>query len=210
MKSGLILLSGNLSSLRSIHELPLPVDVIVAADGGADLARKLNIVPHAIVGDLDSISRESKSYFEQDKNILWHQYPREKDLTDAQIAFEYIKEQKCTDVYIIGLMGDRLDHLTANLFYFAKQHERVYIIEGNQLITWTRSTLSLSGTPGDELSLIPFCSDCTGISTTGLQYPLTNETLPLGSTRGVSNVFINDTATISLTSGTLMVIKRNK
>ena len=45
------------------------------------------------------------------------------------------------------------------------------------------------------------------MTTSGLQYPLDNATLPLGISRGVSNVFLGDTAQVTLSEGYLLAIQ---
>jgi thiamine pyrophosphokinase len=46
-----------------------------------------------------------------------------------------------------------------------------------------------------------------GVTTDGLQYPLADEDLDAGTSRGVSNVFGRDTATISVRDGVLLAIQ---
>jgi thiamine pyrophosphokinase len=45
------------------------------------------------------------------------------------------------------------------------------------------------------------------VTTTGLRYPLRDERLPTGTTRGVSNVFVERTATVSVRSGVVLAIQ---
>jgi thiamine pyrophosphokinase len=46
-----------------------------------------------------------------------------------------------------------------------------------------------------------------GITTTGLEYPLHGEALPLGTSRGVSNVIVETSATVELADGALLVVQ---
>ncbi len=46
-----------------------------------------------------------------------------------------------------------------------------------------------------------------GVTTDGLQYPLRDEPLPAGSTRGLSNVIERAGAEVTLRSGSLLVIE---
>ena len=45
------------------------------------------------------------------------------------------------------------------------------------------------------------------MTTTGLRYPLRGEQLTAGTTRGVSNLFAEATATVSLRTGVLLAIQ---
>ena len=55
------------------------------------------------------------------------------------------------------------------------------------------------------MSLIPLTLEASGVVTQGLEYPLRRETLYLGGTRGISNVFIEQQASVSLEEGLLLI-----
>ena len=66
---------------------------------------------------------------------------------------------------------------------------RVAILDPQHEVRLLRGpgALTLAGTPGDLVSLIPLSETADGIDTAGLRYPLRDGTLHLGPTRGVSN-----------------------
>ena len=66
---------------------------------------------------------------------------------------------------------------------------------------------SLSGRPGELLSLFALHGPAEGVRTEGLAYPLDGETLEPGSTRGVSNVFVEESARISVEHGVLLAVR---
>ncbi len=66
--------------------------------------------------------------------------------------------------------------------------------------------LDLDGAPGDLVTLLAVGGPATGVTTTGLRWPLLGETLTPGSTRGVSNELAAATATVSVESGALVAI----
>ena len=74
------------------------------------------------------------------------------------------------------------------------------------LLARSGSRLALHGQPGDTVSLIPLGGEAHGITTHGLEYPLQQETLRFGTTRGVSNVLLGDSATIQLQQGMLLCV----
>ncbi len=59
---------------------------------------------------------------------------------------------------------------------------------------------------GSLVTLLPVGGPARGIVTEGLQYPLRDETLTPGTTRGVSNVLATNEASVVLADGTLLVI----
>ena len=70
-----------------------------------------------------------------------------------------------------------------------------------------RNRLRINGKCGQTLSIIPVTADVRGISTSGLEYPLDNETLYFSSTRGISNVMTADTCEITIKEGLALVVK---
>jgi thiamine pyrophosphokinase len=69
-----------------------------------------------------------------------------------------------------------------------------------------RDRTELVGAPGLLCSLLPLGGATTGVVTTGLRFPLVGETLEAGSTRGVSNVFEDRVASVSLDAGVLLAV----
>jgi thiamine pyrophosphokinase len=65
----------------------------------------------------------------------------------------------------------------------------------------------LEGSPGDLVSLIPVAGPVGDVTTSGLEYPLSGETLAPGTTRGVSNVFAEAEARVEVATGVLLVIR---
>ena len=55
------------------------------------------------------------------------------------------------------------------------------------------------------MSLIPL-GDATGVTTSGLKWPLRDERLELGTSRGVSNELVRSPAEVRLTTGSLLLI----
>ena len=58
--------------------------------------------------------------------------------------------------------------------------------------------LRLRGRPGQLVTILPLHGPAVGVRTEGLRYPLDDETLPEGTTRGVSNELVSDDAHVSL------------
>jgi thiamine pyrophosphokinase len=66
--------------------------------------------------------------------------------------------------------------------------------------------LHLKGIPGETVSLMAFGGPARGVRTTGLRWRLDDEDLLPGSTRGVSNALVHESALISLDEGNLMAV----
>jgi thiamine pyrophosphokinase len=207
-----ILANGDVPDLEGLVPNAAQAQLWIAADGGAEHFARLGLTPGHIVGDLDSVSTETLSQMQQAGSQI-HQHPVDKDATDLELALSLVPAG--SEVVIAGALGDRWDQSFANLLLLARpdlrglrlqvQHgaDTVHVLHGP-------GQLGLAGTPGDIVSLLPVHGPATGITLSGLRYPLANETLHPGQTRGVSNVLANPAATIELTSGTLIVIHRGR
>jgi len=182
-------------------------DHIIACDGGLRHAEAMEIWPDVIIGDLDSAP---STYLEACKrrSIPIHAYAVEKDDTDLALAMSYAMERSASSVIIFGALGGRVDHLIANYHVLVMSKGiSAEIWDVNTSIHLVHDTLYLPKEDYKTLSLIPLSTEVTGIITQGLVYPLNGESLCMGTTRGVSNCFNKNVATIVVESGTLLAIR---
>ena len=192
-----------------------PGDCVVAADGGTKHALAAGLTPDHVIGDLDSLSPEQCAQLEAAGTTL-HAHPPAKDETDLELALTWAASQPdVTEIVVLGALGGRPDQALANLLLLALPalagHD-VIIADGAWTVRCLRGgeTATFHGRPGDTLSLIPLGGDAAGVTTEGLAYPLRDETLHFGLTRGVSNEFADETATVSLRSGLLWCLHQGQ
>ncbi len=208
MKRAIIFYNGNLSDVRNAKKYITSTDYIICADGGAKHALELGLKPHIIIGDFDSLSQKDQKVFAK-QQVPFITYKKEKDETDSELALQYALKNGYTTIVLFGVFGSRIDHMLTNIFaleYLSNYNADVTIIEGNQAIRVIHNSIKLKGKKGDLLSLIPLKGDAKKVTTKNLQYPLHNEDLLFGHSRGISNIFIKDTAEISLQEGSILVI----
>lgn len=183
--------------------------LMVAADRGSRHARALGLRLDAIVGDMDSIAEADRRAFEQAGTIL-EVSPAEKDETDLELALLYAVRHGAVHIVCVGALGGRLDMSLANLLLLAHpalEDRRVELWDGAQTAWLIRPPGgSVSGRPGDTLSLIPYAGPACGITTRDLQYPLRGETLFPGPARGISNVLLASEAQVELVDGCLLAV----
>ena len=186
----------------------LPGDFIIAADGGTRHCLELGLIPAVVIGDLDSLTpTELEMLKTQGAKIL--QFPVRKDFTDLELALQHARTSGADEILILGALGNRWDQTLANVALPAAFPElNIILADGDQEFFYLRAgeTITVAGYPGDTLSLIPLGGDAQGITTHQLEYPLHDENLPLGSTRGVSNVLLAEQAQISLCLGLLLCV----
>ncbi len=185
-------------------------DMVIAADGGAVHLHHMGIVPRIIIGDLDSIPKEILSFLKQ-KQVKILKHPVRKDQTDMELCMDYAMDHGCTDLLIMGATSNsRLDHTLANIFLLrrlADQGIAATILDAYHQIHIVVSCLEITGRPGNLISVIPVSDHVKGVTLKGLEYPLTDQSLCMGSPMGISNVFTQDKAEISVKSGAVLVIK---
>ncbi len=210
MKRAFIFANGKMDVPPAILQGLHTDDLVIAADGGTHHCQLLGILPGVIIGDFDSVSDPQLESYER-AGVVTIRYPPHKDETDLELALQYAVKQGVELVYIMGALGERWDMTIANIMLLAApafSGLKMSLLDGSQELRLLKGeTLAeVPGQPGDVLSLIPLAGDCIGISTQGLEYPLNGETLYWGSPRGVSNVFVQDIAKISVIEGELLYI----
>jgi thiamine pyrophosphokinase len=192
VKRATLFINGDLARLPQLRLRKK--DFLIGVDGGTRLARKLGLKLDLIIGDFDSLPRPTKG------NVI---YKVSQELTDTEFALEYCLKHGYKDVVLVGILGSRLDHFLANIFLGYRFN--LTIIEGKQTLYFVSSKINLAGKKGDLISLIPL-SDCLGVTTEGLEWPLQGETLKVGTSRGISNVMTGKSARVSLEKGRLLVV----
>jgi thiamine pyrophosphokinase len=219
-RRAIILAAGNVAD-RARMDAAWPgwddgVQVVVAADGGARHALALGLTIDRWIGDADSIDGGDLAALAA-TGVRVDRVPEEKDATDTELALETVLEAGAGEVILIGgLGGERLDHGLANLGLLlhrglGTRRLVLYDEHGARLTLLAAiegpASAALHGRTGDLVSLLPVGESAEGVTTNGLQYPLRDEALLLGGTRGVSNVRTGRGATVTLRRGRLLVIE---
>lgn len=207
-KYAVIFANGELHFPKKIREIAEGADLVVAADGGLRHLFELGLTPHLLIGDLDSVTTDEVDRA-RSLGCEVRQFPEEKDETDLELALLATAAAGYTRILILSALGGRLDQTLANIYLLnMPQLDRidVRIDDGKTEVILFCAAVELKGTPGDTVSLLPLSPIVSGITTGGLKYPLTNESLVFFQSRGVSNVLLGTQARVSLESGILLCI----
>jgi len=189
-----------------IRSVMTPEDYIICTDGGYDIACNHGIVPDLLLGDFDSIRRELPHH------IKVRRFPPEKDHTDLELALQEALALKASQVRILGGIGGRLDHTVANLqllSQYSESFDKITMFDGkNQcfIADNTQKNIVLTREENCYLSLFSLSEQCTGVTISGVKYPLTDHTLTRSFPLGVSNEFTEKKAVLSVEDGDLLVI----
>jgi thiamine pyrophosphokinase len=201
-----IFANGKLEGLENARLLLEGDDTIIAADGGARHCAALGVTPALLVGDFDSLTESEVDDWER-KGVQLVRHDRRKDETDLELALLLAQGLDREEAVVLGALGGRWDQTFANLLLPAYEklsdldvtfwHEGLwaYLVRGEREIT---------GKPGQTVSLLPVGGDAVGVTTQGLEWPLEGETLKLGATRGVSNVLLEERASVQVEDGLLL------
>jgi thiamine pyrophosphokinase len=185
-------------------------DLVIAADGGARHCARLQIEPDILIGDFDSLGPAALAAYEK-SGVTIIRYPDRKDFTDLELALLHAKKMGATHIQILGALGARWDQSLANVLLLASSHFRemdIQIIEPDQEIMLLQGGrhYEIAGEPGDTVSLLPLNADVQGVTTAGLEYPLSDELLEFGATRGISNVMLSRSFAIDIQTGHLLCV----
>lgn len=204
----LILTGGNPPEQQCLKEHMKNADVIIGADGAADVFCKYGLVPDVLIGDFDTAKAMNVQYLE-DHGAKVIRLQQEKDETDTEAAVGYALDMGSEDIVILGATGSRIDHTFSNIMMLVRADKagvNCRIIDMiNELIV-SNKDCRLVGSVGQTISILPL-TDEVRVSATNLKYPLNNLTLEFGSSRGVSNVMLKTEADIYITGGYALIVK---
>jgi thiamine pyrophosphokinase len=189
------------------HAVPLSAPV-VAADLGIDHALTLGLDVSVAIGDFDSVSQGALSTAEA-AGARVERHSRAKDETDLELALEAAGTLGKRILVLAGV-GDRLDHLLALFLLVSAPRYADLEIDarvGHAHASIVRDERTVTGRPGELVSLFAMHGPADGVRTEGLRYPLEGETLQPGSTRGVSNELLGEEARVTLERGVLLALR---
>lgn len=182
--------------------------LVVAADSGLDHALALGLAVDRVVGDMDSVDPTHLEAAAAAGTRI-DRHAEAKDETDLDLAIEVALEAVPGRLVVVTGPGDRFDHALAVALSLSAPGRPAVSAEawiGPARLWVVRHEATLRGTPGHLVSLLPAHGPARGVTTGGLLYPLDDEDLPSGTTRGVSNEWVAEVATVRVHSGVLLAV----
>jgi len=205
-----IFANGELPNIEKARALVKADDYIICADGGTHHALALGVIPHLVIGDMDSMTKDEAQQLKK-ADVPIELYPRNKNETDLELALNHALEQKPTSILIIAALGNRLDQTLGNISLLSDSRLAtldVRLDDGVEEVFFCRDSSRVEGRRADIVSLIPWNGAVEGIRTNGLRWPLNNETLYPEKTRGISNEMLEAVAEVSIEVGSLLITHR--
>ena len=210
VRTAVIIIGGGGIGPRVVAHLPAE-RIVIAADSGLDHAMELGLEVDLLVGDLDSISPDALEAAKA-AGVPIDLYPAAKDATDLALALLTARDAGAAHITVVAGDGGRLDHLLTGLLALADPALADAVVEAWIGDAWVRALhgpgrAEIHGRPGELVTLAAVGGPAIGVRTEALVYPLHDETLEPGSTRGVSNLLETTEATVSLEEGTLLIVQ---
>ena len=204
---------------------------LIAADRGLEFFLDYLILPDVVIGDFDSLSEDGKNFLEMQNEDIpyggmleWKlqkgegkvvevvRLRPEKDDSDTQSAMNYAIQNGAKEIVILGVTGNRVDHLMANfglLILAQKQDTEVALADRYNYMKLIPSGTILKKAEqfGKYVSFFPLGGDVTGLTLEGFKYPLDKYHLTTAdSVLTVSNEISEEYAKVTYESGTLLMI----
>jgi len=177
----LIVLGGEIPEPARVRAAAGSCREVICADGAVAQAAKLGLVPHFVVGDMDSLPA---SIPVRRGMVFWCDF--DEDRSDFQKCLDFAAARGFALAYVAGALGGRLDHAAVNLALAEEAPPALDVVlidrGAGRVLGPGRHRLSLS--PGATFSLLALGEARVDIS--GCDYPLRGALLKRGS-RGLSN-----------------------
>lgn len=179
--------------------LPL-VSTVVAADGGANHLMAAGLTPAAVIGDMDSISKQARAAFADHLHHIIEQ-----ETTDFEKALARI-DAAC--VLAVGFTGGRMDHALSVLNVLARHRSRpVVLLDGHDasfILPHAQVTLGLP--VGARISLMPLAD--VQVTATGLRWSLDDAALHPTGFVSPSNEVAEDQVVLQASGPLLITLPR--
>lgn len=176
---------------------------IYCADGGANIAYQLNLIPKEIYGDLDSIKDEVKDFYAK-KNVKFIKFNVEKDYTDSELVLNEI-EKKYDKIYAIAALGGSIDHELTNINLLNRYSNLIFVSQKEKMFKIEKS-YNFSNMRNKKVSFIIFSDKVENLTLKGFKYSVENLDLTKGETRCVSNIIEKNEARLTLKNGALLCV----
>lgn len=192
-------------SQKLLEEQIAPADIIIGADGGGNTVLRHGITPDVVIGDMDSFHKPDLPDFE----II---HDPSQQTNDLEKALSLALQRNVTTCTVLGAFGKRMDHSLKNLSVFAQFHsafEKLVFVDEQLSAHMVVSNFEAELPTGSIVSLFPLSGEVSGVTTKGLKFPLTEETLKNGERDGTSNENIERKFSIGVENGDLIVFIEN-
>lgn len=201
--------AGPVEDYCRVRSLIGSVDFVICADGGIRHALALGFGPDLALGDFDSAGPALVAEIES-RGIPVLRVPAEKDQTDTHLAVDEAVKRGAREIILVGVTGARIDHTLSVLLLLPGLPDtvQVTVVDARNVVRLVRpgGRVTVAGSPGDFISLLPLSPQVKGVVAEGVKWPLDGATLRWGESLGVSNQLLESEAFVAVREGYLLVI----
>ena len=183
-------------------------DPLLAADGGANHLARIGLRPAAVIGDLDSVSPETRAWLGEECMVDRPDQNR----TDLDKALEYaFDELGIRNLTVLAALGGRTDHDLGNLGLLARlaMGDRLVFETADQTVLAVTGETSLAATPGETWSFWTF-DPSVQVSIDGVRWPVDSTALDPSNRPSLTNEAIAEEVRIRASGGAVVVSRQVK
>lgn len=178
---------------------------LIVADGAFNNLPGMDLVPDAVIGDMDSLDwdlYEQYNYLHNGK-IKFIKVD-EQETNDFEKCLTYAQNHSYKNVLVLGLNGGLLEHTLNNWSVFSKFSKRINLcaFEKDRYAFIVDNHTKIHLEDNETVSLIP--QTYLKVKTQNLKWELDNEYLGLGYREGARNVVVKSPISLELASGSLL------
>ncbi len=198
-----IVLHGDLGKSDDLWTWTKEDDMVVAADGAADVLMSLGIRPALVIGDMDGILPQTLELLPETAvtKLL------DQNSTDFQKALRHVHDNfYVKSLAVLSYEGTRVDHMLSALFTAAAYTDKMrlrFVGSDAQAIVLGPGEHLLDTRPDIRVSLLPL-GTVTVETATGLTYNADGMTFSVGASDGISNVATGDRVGLNISAGSLV------
>lgn len=201
-KTACICCNGEIRDMDRAWQIALRADLLIAANGGTAHLVRMELKPHVIIGDMDSLREDP---WRDDENVQRITFPADKDRSDTELAVQWAFEQGVSRILLLGAWGGRIDHTLGNSVILMRYPGKVALWDDGVLAQALSAGqgIEFQTKPGAVFSMFPFASNAR-VKTAGLKYSLQDEKLEY-ATHGLSNAVTGETCSVSISQGMIIL-----
>lgn len=203
--SPLLVANAPLSWTPRLAALAAAAVPLLAADGGADHLARIGLRPAAVIGDLDSISPETRAWLGETSLI---ERP-DQDRTDLDKALEYAFDNLGVEhVTVIAALRGRIDHELGNLGLLARlaMGERLVFEGAGHRVLAIAGEAALVAQPGETWSFWTY-DPSVRVTIDGVRWPIEDAAIDAGGQPSISNQATEEEVRVQATGGAVIVMR---
>ncbi len=166
----------------------------IGVDRGTSHLIRNGIVPHIVVGDLDSLENDDRLRLIKHRHIFWLLSNWDKDYTDGQRAIQIAHAVGVKNLVVIGIMGQEIDHFLGNLSLFTMYShlfDEMIGYTGSQALVFMNGKRMFHLPRGIPISFVPY-DDEVILTLKGVHWEVEKRIFKRSNIPPISNIVRNE------------------